>query len=561
MTATDLSTPAPAVAAPGDPQTRRAGRAGSRVWRLARVRRRSCSRRPALLLPFYWMVVASLKTNNDVFTIPITWLPDPVVWRNYLDIWQRSDMTTWLRNTLLLSVVVTVLQVLTGSFAAYGFARVRFPGRNLLFLAYVGTIAVPWQSYMIPQFILMSKLHLSNTLWSIVALQAFGAFGVFLMKQFYETIPEELSEAARIDGLSEFGIYRRIMLPLSRPALASLALLTFVTTWNDYLGPLIYLRSPELRTIQLGLHTFISPVQRRVRADHDGLRAVRAARRGHLPARPALLHRGHRHDRTEGLRPMRSRHDTIAAVFDGVYVALVTNLLLVLGCLPLVVARVHHRRGALLAAATRWPPRLRARALCGLRGHVRRTRPGGTGGRAPHLRPAPGGPPPGRRCSGRRQPWLPWSCSASTPRAAWGHRVGALALPVLATLIVLTVATTLLGLVTVAERPTARLRDVARACALPGGAPVVPHRRVAARARAARAAPRGPPRDRARPRRRAAALRRVGQQPLHACGPRSTHRRPQPGAPDHHALPATEPGRRRHTCPAPDRTHEGEQHP
>jgi multiple sugar transport system permease protein len=193
-----------------------------------------------------------------VFTIPIKWLPDPTVWRNYIDIWQRADMTTWLKNTLLLSVLVTVLQVFTGSFAAYGFARIRFPGRNLLFLAYVSTIALPWQSYMIPQFVLMSKLHLSNTLWSIVAIQAFGAFGVFLMKQFYETIPEELSESARVDGLTEFGIYWRIMLPLSRPALASLTLITFVTTWNDYLGPLIYLRSPDLRTIQLGLNTFIS---------------------------------------------------------------------------------------------------------------------------------------------------------------------------------------------------------------------------------------------------------------------------------------------------------------
>ncbi|MEU8376530.1 carbohydrate ABC transporter permease [Micromonospora sp. NPDC048894] len=256
MTATDLSVPAPAVAAPGHRGTP-TRRVRLRGWRLVGYVTLVLAA-VGLLLPFYWMVAASLKTNNDVFTIPITWLPDPVVWRNYLDIWQRSDMTTWLWNTLLLSVLVTVLQVLTGSFAAYGFARVRFPGRNLLFLAYVGTIAVPWQSYMIPQFILMSKLHLSNTLWSIVALQAFGAFGVFLMKQFYETIPEELSESARVDGLSEFGIYRRIMLPLSRPALASLALLTFVTTWNDYLGPLIYLRSPELRTIQLGLNTFIS---------------------------------------------------------------------------------------------------------------------------------------------------------------------------------------------------------------------------------------------------------------------------------------------------------------
>jgi multiple sugar transport system permease protein len=167
-------------------------------------------------------------------------------------------MTTWLKNTLILSFAVTALQLFTGSFAAYGFAKVRFPGRDALFIAYVGTIAVPWQSYMIPQFILMSHLHLSNTLWSIIALQAFGALGVFLMKQYYESIPEELSEAARIDGMSEYGIYRRIMLPLSAPALASLALLTFVNTWNDYLGPLIYLRSPSLRTIQLGLSTFIS---------------------------------------------------------------------------------------------------------------------------------------------------------------------------------------------------------------------------------------------------------------------------------------------------------------
>ena len=211
-----------------------------------------------VLLPFYWMVMSSLKTNNEVFTIPIKWVPDVFVWQNYVDIWTKADMGTWLKNTMLLSVAVTALQVLTGSFAAYGFSKVRFPGRDVLFLAYVGTIAVPWQSYMIPQFILMAKVHLSNTLWSIIALQAFGAFGVFLMKQFYESIPEELSQAARIDGLSEYGIYRRIILPLSVPALASLSLLTFTNTWNDYLGPLIYLRSPHLWTIQLGLRSFIN---------------------------------------------------------------------------------------------------------------------------------------------------------------------------------------------------------------------------------------------------------------------------------------------------------------
>ncbi|WP_245976938.1 carbohydrate ABC transporter permease [Cryobacterium soli] len=212
----------------------------------------------ALFTPFIWMVISSLKTSNEVFSVPVTWFPEIFVWNNYVEIWTKSNMLTWIRNTMFLSVVVTFLQVLTGSFAAYGFARIKFPGRDALFLVYIGTIAVPWQSYMIPQFILMSELKVSNTLWSIVLLQAFGAFGVFLMKQFYETIPEELSEAARLDGLSEYGIWRRIMLPLSIPALASLALLTFVNTWNDYLGPLIYLRDPNLWTVQLGLKSFVS---------------------------------------------------------------------------------------------------------------------------------------------------------------------------------------------------------------------------------------------------------------------------------------------------------------
>ncbi|UNK72536.1 carbohydrate ABC transporter permease [Microbacterium sp. H1-D42] len=212
----------------------------------------------AIMLPFVWMLVSSLKTSNQVFTVPVQWIPDPIVWQNYLDIWAKSDMSTWLGNTLLLSVTVTCIQVLTGSFAAYGFAKTRFPGRDVLFLVYIGTIAVPWQAYMIPQFMLMSKLGLSNTLWSIIVLQAFSAFGVFLMKQFYESIPDDLVEAARIDGLSEYGIWRRIVLPLSGPAIATLVLLTFVNVWNDYLGPLIYLRDSAIWTIQIGLKSFVS---------------------------------------------------------------------------------------------------------------------------------------------------------------------------------------------------------------------------------------------------------------------------------------------------------------
>ena len=212
----------------------------------------------AMFTPFFWMVMSSLKDANSVFSVPVRWLPEVFVWENYVDIWARSDIGVWIRNSLVLSVAVTALQVITGSFAAYGFSRITFPGRNALFLLYVATIAVPWQSYMIPQFILLSNAGLANTLWSIMLLQAFGAFGVFLMKQFYETVPEELSEAARLDGLSEYGIWWRIMMPLSVPAIASLSLLTFVNTWNDYLGPLIYLRDPSLWTLQLGLKNFVS---------------------------------------------------------------------------------------------------------------------------------------------------------------------------------------------------------------------------------------------------------------------------------------------------------------
>ena len=211
----------------------------------------------AILVPFLWMVSASLKRNNEVFTVPTQWIPRSFQWRNFSDIWTRIPLTTYLRNTIFLSTVITLLQVFTGSFAAYGFAKLRFPGRDTLFLGYVATIALPWQAYMIPQYIMMQKAGLTDTFLSLILLQAFGAFGVFLMRQYYLTIPDELCEAARVDGLSEYGIWARIILPLSRPALASLALLTFVNTWNDYMGPFIYLTSNDHWTIQLGLQSFV----------------------------------------------------------------------------------------------------------------------------------------------------------------------------------------------------------------------------------------------------------------------------------------------------------------
>jgi multiple sugar transport system permease protein len=209
-------------------------------------------------LPFVWMVSSSLKTSHEVFALPMEWLPKNIRWANYQEIWTKIPLAVFLKNTIKLTLIITLLQVLTSSFAAYAFAKMEFAGRDFIFLCYIGTIAVPWQVYMIPQFILMRRLNLANTHGALILLQAFTAFGVFLMRQFYLSIPRDLSESARIDGLSEYGIYRRIMLPLSKPALATLTIFTFVSVWNDYMGPMIYLNSTDKKTIQLGLRMFIT---------------------------------------------------------------------------------------------------------------------------------------------------------------------------------------------------------------------------------------------------------------------------------------------------------------
>ncbi len=212
----------------------------------------------AMLLPFVWMLSASLKLDREVFSFPIEWIPSHPRWQNYIDIWTKIPLGLFVYNTTKLTVIVTILQLFTSSFAAYAFAKLRFAHRELLFLAYIATIAMPWQVYMVPQFLLMRELGLNNTHLALICLQAFTAFGVFLMRQFYMSIPDELCEAARIDGMNEYQIWLRIMLPLSKPALSTLTIFTFVTTWNDFLGPLIYLTKTELKTIQIGIRMFIT---------------------------------------------------------------------------------------------------------------------------------------------------------------------------------------------------------------------------------------------------------------------------------------------------------------
>ena len=212
----------------------------------------------AMVIPFLWMLSASIKSDREVFLMnPFVWIPEVPKWSNYTEIWTKIPFGKFIQNTVFLTIVVTCLQLLTSSFAAYAFGKLNFKYKNLLFMAYLSTIAMPWQVYMVPQFIMMRKMGLNDKLLAIICLQAFSAFGVFMMKQFYEGIPYELCEAARIDGMSEYKIYSNIMLPLSKPALSTLTIFTFVTTWNDYLGPLIYLKTQEKKTIQLGLKMFI----------------------------------------------------------------------------------------------------------------------------------------------------------------------------------------------------------------------------------------------------------------------------------------------------------------
>ena len=212
----------------------------------------------ATLLPLIWMLSSSLKYDSEVFSLPIRWIPRNPVWSNYAAFWKKVDFALFTFNSFKLSLIITLIQLLTSSFAAYGFAKCSFRGRDLLFFIYVATIAIPWQVYMLPQYIELRMMGLTNTHLGYIFLHSFTAFGVFLVRQFYVAIPDELLDAARIDGLNEYRIYFRIVLPLSKPVIATLSIFVFVTIWNDFMGPMIYFDSNHLKTIPLGIRMFLT---------------------------------------------------------------------------------------------------------------------------------------------------------------------------------------------------------------------------------------------------------------------------------------------------------------
>lgn len=209
-----------------------------------------------MVIPFVWMLSGSLKTETTLFSVPFKIIPENPRWENYVNVWTRVPYGLFYINTAKISVLATIGQLAVCSLGAYALARINFPHREKIFMLFLATMMIPNQITMIPQYQLLSVMGLTNKHAAIVLLKLFSPFGVFLLRQFFLSIPMELSESARIDGCNEFGIYSRIVLPLSKPAIATLTVLTFMGAWNDFLMPLIYLNSKELFTLQLGVRYF-----------------------------------------------------------------------------------------------------------------------------------------------------------------------------------------------------------------------------------------------------------------------------------------------------------------
>jgi multiple sugar transport system permease protein len=210
-----------------------------------------------ILLPFIWMVATSLKTEGQIFSNPAQLLPSQPTVQAYIDVWRRIPFGRFFINSVIFAGSVTIVSLFLDSMAAYAFARLRFKGRDILFWMVLATLMVPFQITLIPLFLTVFHLGWLDTYQGLIVPRATNAFGIFLLRQFFMTLPPELDDAARVDGAGEFRIYWQIILPLSLPALATLAVFHFMYNWNDFLWPLIITSSPEMRTLPAGLTLFM----------------------------------------------------------------------------------------------------------------------------------------------------------------------------------------------------------------------------------------------------------------------------------------------------------------
>ncbi|MCX7796495.1 MAG: carbohydrate ABC transporter permease [bacterium] len=212
------------------------------------------------LVPIFWMFTTSIKDMSEVMTYPPIWWPNPPKWHNYIEAVNYIPFGRYTLNTIIITIGNIAGVLFSAPLVAYSISRIRWRGRNILFMLILSTVLIPFPVIMIPVFIVFARLGWINTFRPLIIPAFFGggAFNIFLLRQFFMTIPEELSDAARIDGASEFGIYSRIMLPLIKPILIVISLFTFLGAWNDFMGPLIYLQDEAKYTLSLGLQMYRS---------------------------------------------------------------------------------------------------------------------------------------------------------------------------------------------------------------------------------------------------------------------------------------------------------------
>jgi|HigsolmetaAR203D_1030402.scaffolds.fasta_scaffold06808_3 multiple sugar transport system permease protein len=212
-----------------------------------------------MLMPFGWMISSSLKKPIEVFAFPIQWIPQDVQWHNYKTVWLNEyyPFYRFYVNSLKVGALSIAGTLFVSATSAYAFARVNFPGKNVIFLAYLATLMVPQHITLVPRFVLFHWLGIYNTHWALVLPNVFNVLGIFLLRQFFMGIPRELSEAAYMDGAGHFRIFWRVILPLSKPGFVSLLILSFVWNWNNYLDPLIFLTDKSLYTIPVGLQALL----------------------------------------------------------------------------------------------------------------------------------------------------------------------------------------------------------------------------------------------------------------------------------------------------------------
>ncbi len=209
-----------------------------------------------ILLPLLLMVSSAFKTESEIFSYPVKLIPDHFIWDNFKQLIKSFPIYTY--NSFKVTIIITLVQILTATTGAYAFAKLRWKGRDLIFLLYISSIMIPQQVMIIPQFLIVRNLGLYDTHLALILLGSFTAFGTFLVKQYFMTIPDSLIEAARIDGANEFVIFARIMLPLAKPVIATQVIFSFRFFWNDFFTPMIYITKESLKTIPLGMSDFIT---------------------------------------------------------------------------------------------------------------------------------------------------------------------------------------------------------------------------------------------------------------------------------------------------------------